>query len=35
GVYEVKVFEKEKSRLVAIFTGQVYRKEGGLEGFNI
>lgn len=27
GVYEVKVFEKETKRLVALFTGQVYRKE--------
>ncbi|HCE79512.1 MAG: Phenylacetic acid degradation-related protein [Thermodesulfobacterium sp. 37_54] len=35
GLYEVRVFEKETGRLVAIFTGQVYRKEGGLEGFNI
>ncbi|QER42821.1 hotdog fold thioesterase [Thermodesulfobacterium sp. TA1] len=27
GVYEVKVFEKETGRLIAMFTGQVYRKE--------
>lgn len=27
GLYEVKVFEKETARLVALFTGQVYRKE--------
>ena len=27
GLYEVKVFERESKRLVALFTGQVYRKE--------
>lgn len=27
GLYEVKVFERETARLVAVFTGQVYRKE--------
>lgn len=27
GLYEVKVYEKETQRLIALFTGQVYRKE--------
>lgn len=27
GLYEVKVFERETARLVALFTGQVYRKD--------
>lgn len=27
GLYEVKVYEQETQRLVALFTGQVYRKE--------
>lgn len=27
GLYEVKVYEKETKRLIALFTGQVYRKE--------
>lgn len=27
GLYEVKIYEKETQRLVAFFTGQVYRKE--------
>jgi acyl-CoA thioesterase len=32
GLYEVKVFEKESKRLIAHFTGQVYRKEETLIG---
>jgi acyl-CoA thioesterase len=27
GLYEIRVFEKETNRLVALFTGQVYRKD--------
>ncbi|MCS7279722.1 MAG: hotdog fold thioesterase [Thermodesulfobacteriaceae bacterium] len=27
GLYEVRVYEKDTQRLVALFTGQVYRKE--------